>query len=139
MWNWLRKLERAAPPSALRGSPVKPRLKTYSAATGYVFQYVYRGHRSAPRETGEPATEYVFSVTRDRKTFFPVSVWMAEVVVMQWSELHHRELSAAEMYAIAKLSLFEAFDERETVGQSNTQIEADREAIGRHLQALGRL
>jgi hypothetical protein len=31
----------------------------------------------------------------------------------QWEEAHGRELTANERYAIAKLSLFHAFDERE--------------------------
>ena len=132
----MRGQEPAAGHKALRGAPVKPRLKTYSAATGYVYQYVYRGHRSAQARSGRPGGEYVFSVTRDRKTYFPVSVLLAEAVVAEWSESHQRVLSATEIYAIAKLSLFEAFDERENVDQP---IEPDGEAIDRYLEALGRL
>lgn len=139
MWNWLRKQEPAEQQSALHGAPVKPRLKTYSAATGYVFQYVYRGNRRAQAGTDGPVTEYVFSVTRDRKTYFPVSVLLAEAVVAAWSESHQRTLSSTELYAIAKLSLFESFDERENVEQISMPIEIDGGAIGRHLEALGRL
>jgi hypothetical protein len=137
--NWLRKREPAEQPTPLHGAPVRPRLKTYSAATGYVFQYVYRGHRSEQAGSGGPATEYVFSVTRDRKTYFPVSVLLAEAVVAAWSESHLRTLSSTELYAIAKLSLFEAFDQRENVEESSVPVEADAEAIDRHLEALGRL
>jgi hypothetical protein len=83
--------------------------------------------------------EFVFSVTRDRKTYFPVSVLLAVAVVAGWSESHERVLSETEMYAIAKLSLFEAFDERENVDQFSMPMEPDGEAIDRHLEALGRL
>ena len=139
VWNWLRRQEAAEPPTPLRGAPVRPRLKTYSAATGYVYQYVYRGHRSAQAVTGAPATEYVFSVTRDRKTYFPVSVLIAETTLTTWSESRERVLSQTEIYAIAKLSLFEAFDEREAVEQFSMPIKSDAAAIDRHLEALGRL
>ncbi len=139
VWNWLRKREPSEQQSPLHGAPVKPRLKTYSAATGYVFQYVYRGHRSGEVGRGRPATEYVFSVTRDRKTYFPVSVLLAEAVVAAWSESQQRTLSSTELYAIAKLSLFEAFDGRENSEELSMPIEPDGSAIDRHLEALGRL
>jgi len=78
-------------------------------------------------------------VTRDRKTYFPVSVWLADSVVADWSESHQRALSATEIYAIAKLSLFEALDASESVEQLCKPIEPNGEAIDRHLEALGRL
>ena len=138
MWNWPRKMpsERRSP---LHGAPIKPRLKTYSAATGYVFQYVYRGHRRGQTGNGLPASEYVFSVSCDRKTYFPVSVRLAEAVVVGWGERYQRALSATEIYAIAKLSLFEAFDERQDLDQLSLPVEPDGEAVDRHLGALGRL
>ncbi|MGA7411526.1 MAG: hypothetical protein WBW33_13675 [Bryobacteraceae bacterium] len=139
VWNWWRRQEAARQQTPLHGAPVRPRLKTYSGATGYVFQYVYRGHRSGQAGRGGAATEYVFSVSRDRKTYFPVSVLLAEPVVAAWSESHQRTLSSTELYAIAKLSLFEAFDERENIEEFSVPVEADAAAIDRHLGALGRL
>ena len=112
VWNWLRKRETAEPGTTLHGAPVKPRLKTYSAETGYVYQYVYRGHRSAPVPDGPRSKQYVFSVSRDRKNYFPVFVVLAEQVVSSWCAAHQRVLSETELYAIAKLSLFEALDQR---------------------------
>jgi len=139
VWNWLRTQEPEQQQSPLHGAPVKPRLKTYSAATGYVYQYVYRGHRSVPAAGGGAASEYVFSVSRDRKTYFPVSVLVAEAVVAGWNESHQRVLSATEIYAIAKLTLFEAFDERENAEQLSMPTGLDSDAIDRHLGTLGRL
>jgi hypothetical protein len=139
VWNWLRRQTPATRETTLRGAPVKPRLKAYSAETGYVYQYAYQGYRSAQTRDGGQAKEYVFSVSRDRKTYFPVSVSVADAVVKTWSSAHERVLSETELYAIAKLSLFEAFDERNEVQQFSMPIEPDAAAIDRHLSALGRL
>jgi len=89
------------------------RLKTYSAQSGYVYQYFYEGHRtySGPAETG---TEYVFRMSADRKDWRSTSVFLADPVVQGWQAEHSRTLSSTERYAIAKLALFQAFDERST-------------------------
>ena len=72
-----------------------------------MYQYYYTGHRPL-RES----TEYVFEVSADRKQFIPVSVFLPAASLQPWQQAHGRELIAAERYAIAKLSLFHAFDER---------------------------
>ncbi len=125
--------------NTLRGAPSKPRLKTYSAESGYVYQYVYRGYRKAPLRDSKPSREYVFSVSRDRKTYLPIFVVLADQVISLWCATHQRELSETELYAIAKLSLFEALDQREQVEDLSAPIEIDGDAIDRHLAALGRL
>jgi hypothetical protein len=139
VWNWLRKQETPEPVKTLRGAPLKPRLKTYSAESGYVYQYVYRGYRSAPVPDGPRSKQYVFSVSRDRKNYFPVFVVLAEQVVSSWCAAHQRVLSETELYAIAKLSLFEALDQRQEVAELGAPIEISGDAIERHLAALGRL
>src|ERR1700674_5336219 len=98
-------------PAALTGAPAVRRLKTYSAQSGYVYQYFYEGHRSS---SPERATEYVFNVSPDRKTSFFVSVFVSEGAMESWQDQSGRTLSAAERYAIAKMALFQAFDERES-------------------------
>ena len=95
----------------LAGAPAVRRQKTYSAQSGYVYQYYYLGMRHYGRP-GEEGVEYVFEVSADRKTSTPVSVLLSNDSVASWQERHGRELSAAERYAIAKMSLFQAFDER---------------------------
>jgi len=91
-------------PVPLSGAPAIRRMKTYSAQSGYVYQYFYEGQR--------PGTEFVFSVSADRKVWGPVSVIVNDAAVKAWEQAHARELSATERYAIAKLALFQAFDER---------------------------
>jgi hypothetical protein len=98
-------------PAPLTGAPAVRRQKTYSAQSGYVYQYFYQGHRASSSERG---TEYVFDVSSDRKTSLPVSVFVSDAVVENWQNQSGRILSATEQYAIAKMSLFQAFDERQT-------------------------
>jgi hypothetical protein len=106
MFDWLRKKE-----APLTGAPTVLRQKTYSAETGYVYQYFYEGQRPAKRD-GVTGTQYVFNVSADRKTSFPVSVFVSDSVLEQWEKEHGRPLSSTERYAVAKLALFRAFDQR---------------------------
>lgn len=100
-WLWRKPLE------PLRGAPAVRRQKTYSAQSGYVYQYYYEGYRPA----GD-CTEYVFEVSADRKTSFPVTVVLEQAAVEAWNRERGRELTPTECYAAAKLALFQAFDER---------------------------
>jgi hypothetical protein len=96
-------------------------MKTYSAQSGYVYQYFYDGHR--PAGSGADAgTEFVFSVSADRKNWHPVSVVVAESAIAHWQQTHRRDLSGTERYAVAKMALFQAFDERAAPGQMNHEI-----------------
>ena len=95
----------------LTGAPAIRRQKTYSGQTGYVYQYYYEGHRPY-RRVPSHGTEYVFSVSGDRKTSRPVSVLVSETALEDWQSRHGRTLYPSERYAIAKMALFQAFDER---------------------------
>jgi hypothetical protein len=97
----------------LTGAPPVRRLKTYSAQSGYVYQYCYEGQRSF-QKSGENGTEFVFSLCTDRKTWHGCKVLLSDSALTLWEASHERELSATERYAVAKMALFQAFDERET-------------------------
>jgi len=84
------------------------RLKTYTAETGFVYQYYFVGSRAALHED---STEYVFDVSADRKTTFSVSVFLQTSAVAEWERRHERKLIEAEHYASVKMRLFTAFDE----------------------------
>ena len=94
----------------LAGAQATRRLKTYSAQSGYAYQYYFEGHRPlAGRGTG---TEFVFTVSADRKRWQAVEVRIPDAAIESWERAHGREISSTERYAVAKLSLFHAFDER---------------------------
>src|SRR5271156_4310150 len=100
----------------MASNPPIRRLKTYTGAQGYVYQYYYVGKRAAlPDDPEAPATEFIFDVTSDRKLTYAVSVFLGDGARGAWSQDHGRPLNDAEQYAAVKLRLFRAFDEIEDV------------------------
>lgn len=135
MFRWLADRFRRTPPP-LEGGPALPRQKTYSAASGYVYQYFYQGHRPA-RRSGQAGEEYVFDVSADRKSSFPVSVFLFDRAAESWERRSGRPLLSKERYAVAKIALFQAFDERAGPPEMREEIlvrPADLDGI---LESLG--
>jgi hypothetical protein len=120
-------------PVPLTGAPAVRRQKTYSARSGYVYQYFYEGQRPAQHE---PGAEFVFDVSADRKTSAPVSVFVLSPAVEAWERTHGRELTGTERYAIAKIALFQAFDERESPAAMNAPVRVEADAVADILQSL---
>jgi hypothetical protein len=98
-------------PVALTGAPAIRRMKTYSAQSGYVYQYYFEGYRPLS-ENGDTGTEFVFQISADRKEWSAVSVCLTETALRAWETAQARQLSSTERYAVAKLALFQGFDER---------------------------
>ena len=107
--SFLRKLFGGEEP--LSGGSASRRQKTYSADSGYVFQYTFEGFRQTARGT-ERGYEYVFNVSPNRREWFPVAVFLGRTVLGRWSAAH-RELTASERFAISKIALRRAFDAHE--------------------------
>jgi hypothetical protein len=106
-------------------------MKTYSAQSGYVYQYFYEGQREF-EHSGESGDEFVFTISADRKNWHPASVLVASATLREWEKKHARELNSTERYAVAKIALFQAFDERATPDLMKGEIRvrnADVEAI----------
>ena len=111
-------------------------MKTYSAQSGYVYQYYYEGHRPF-RSAGEIGREFVFRISADRKIWSEAGVHISDEAVAHWQRSHARELSNNERYAIAKMALFQAFDDRSNPALMKDPVRvrpADVEAI---VEALG--
>jgi hypothetical protein len=114
------------------------RVKTYTAQTGYVYQYYFVGQRKALASDPEsPATEYVFDVTSDRKTMFAVSVFLSPVAVEAWSTARGRQLSDPECYAAVKLRLMQGFDELPDMLQSGRRLRVEAAEICDLLASIG--
>ena len=56
--------------------------------------------------------EFVFRVSADRKQWHDTSVHLDPASIHEWQARQGRDLTSTEHYAVAKLALFEAFDER---------------------------
>src|ERR1700690_2323858 len=120
-------------PVPLTGAPPVRRQKTYSAQSGYVYQYYYEGQRPPRPERG---VEFVFDVSADRKTSTAVSVLVPEDVVESWQRDHGRALNSTERYAIAKMALFQAFAQRESPAGMSAPVRVDVAAATEILQTL---
>ena len=108
--KWLQ-FGKKADEAPLTGAPAKARLKTYSAQSGYVYQYVFAGQRATSRNRA-PGMEYAFDVSYDRRTHHRIWVVVSDDALSGWVGANNRTLTNSERYGVAKLALRNAFDER---------------------------
>jgi hypothetical protein len=97
------------------------RVKSYSAASGYVYQYYF--YEVEKTRCGNAAgTEYIYIVSVDRKEAFPVKVFVDKNAMNRWSERTGQQLTGTEEYAVAKMRLFQAFDELVEVSAGTPEL-----------------
>lgn len=114
------------------------RMKTYTGGQGYVYQYYFVGKRTAADGSSDnPATEYIFDVTSDRKTTFAVSVLLEESALRSSAQAHGRAPSEAEEYGAVKMRLFKAFDEIEDMLAHGRHLVVDPPALEEAFSTLG--
>jgi hypothetical protein len=114
------------------------RLKTYTGAQGYVYQYYFVGKRPAPAGPSESAaTEFIFDVTSDRKLTYEVRILLLHQVVAAWGQAHGRALTDSEQYAAVKMRLFRAFDEVADMRAEGRALQIDLPSLEQSLAALG--
>jgi hypothetical protein len=134
----LRYAESVANHNSKRFSMSVRRVKTYTAQTGYVYEYYFVGKRPAlPDEPLAPATEYIFDVSSDRKSIYAVSIFLSADAVPRFSSEHGRALSEPEQYASAKLRLLQAFDEIPDMLQNGRRLLIDAESLAQLLASVG--
>ena len=113
-------------------------LKTYSAQTGYVYQYYFVGQRAALADDPEaPSTEYIFDATSDRRTTFAVSVFLPPSALEHWASVRGRALTEPEQYAGVKMRLLQAFDEVTDMIGKGRRLRLDGEALVELLDSIG--
>jgi hypothetical protein len=120
--SWWQKLFRRTPDYG--GAPRLQRQKTYSAESGYVYQYSLSSFRQH-RRSGEKGYEYCFSVSGGRAAESQISVILRNGVLQQWEAQHVRELTASERYALAKIALKRHLDGSETPADVQTNVSPD--------------
>jgi hypothetical protein len=107
MPSWLDRLLHKPEAPPLRATPPVRRRKNYSALSGYAYEYFFEGFRDYPGER-----RYEFTVSGDRKRWFTLLVIVPEASLALGDETGRPGLADNERYAVAKLALFAAFDER---------------------------
>jgi hypothetical protein len=100
------------------------RVKSYSAATGYVYQYYFYEVLKV-RRGATPGTEYVYMVSVDRQKVFPLRIFVRRDAVEEWGRKAGRALTGTEEYAIAKMCLFHALDEVSEIEKHGSDLVVD--------------
>jgi hypothetical protein len=116
------------------------RVKSYSAADGYVYQYYFfegnRSHRGASH-----GGEFTYVITADRHSAFPFKIFVHQSALESWAAQNGRALTSSEEYAVAKMRLFQAFDEGTVqsvpTGQPPREVVVDESNLEELLGLLG--
>ena len=111
------------------------RIKSYSAATGYVYQYQFQDVHPVI-EGSASGNEYVYYVSADRKTMFPIRIFVPRDSVKRWSRKTGRALTGTEEYAVAKMRLFQALDEIEEFAKTRPKLTVNESNLGALLERL---
>jgi len=131
MFGWLKRwfgVREAVPAPATNTR----RVKTYQAETGYVYQYTFDGRHCNGRET-----EFVFSVSVDRKANRRVSIVLPETAIAAYEKEKDRRLAENERYGVAKIGLFRLFDAGEKPDQVWKGSRIDQAQAREFIDVLG--
>ena len=111
------------------------RVKSYSAATGHVYQYYFYEVEKSKRGAAA-GTEYVYVASVDRKQVFPVRIFVNKDALEKSSARTGREFTGTEEYAIAKMRLFQAFDEVQGFSAKTPELLVDESNLDALLSQL---
>ena len=116
------------------------RVKSYSAANGYVYQYYFfEGDRA--QRNGSPGGEFTYAISVDRKSAFRFKIFVHQSALEAWAKQNGRHLSSSEEYAVAKMRLFQACDEGSVQvpaeGQQGGEVAVDESNLEALLEQLG--
>ena len=122
-----------AKPEAVR------RIKSYSAANGYVYQYCFYEVNRVQFD-GAPAGEFIYAISADRATSFGLRIFVVQSALESWARANGRALTSSEEYAVAKMRLFQAFDEdavpRTAEGAADLRLVVDESNLEALLKSL---
>jgi hypothetical protein len=111
------------------------RIKSYSAASGYVYQYQFQDVHPATRGAAS-GNEYVYYVSADRKSMFPVRILVRSDALEAWKKQTGRAWTGTEEYAVAKMRLFQALDQVEDFATSRPDLTVDDSNLAVLLERL---
>ena len=113
------------------------RCKTYAAETGIVYRYFFESRRRQVRPAGiGPGSDYIFVLTADQRPPFELRVFVSERAMAACRAAHGRDLDPSEQYALAKMRLFQACDEREDLRAESLSLVVDDSNVEELLAAL---
>jgi len=104
------------------------RIKSYSAANGYVYQYCFYEVNRVLLD-GQAAGEFIYAISADRTKSYGLRILVMQSALEAWAKVNGRAVTSSEEYAVAKMRLFQAFDEgdapltTETAGQMRLVVD----------------
>jgi hypothetical protein len=111
------------------------RIKSYSAESGYVYQYQFQDVH--PAQHGDArGNEYIYYVSADRKKMFPVRIFVRQDAIKKFTKTTGRVLTGTEEYAVAKMRLFQAFDEGQELSATGPPLIVDESNLSTLLERL---
>lgn len=115
------------------------RVKSYSAANGYVYQYCFYEVNRVTNDGG-PAGEFIYAISADRKTTFGLKIVVQQSALEAWARTNGRALTSSEEYAVAKMCLFQGFDDDAVpltaAGAADIALFVDESNLEKLLEAL---
>lgn len=78
----------------------------------------------------------MYNVSADRKTMFPLRVVVSRETLEQWAVHSGRSLTSTEEYAVAKMRLFQAFDEEDNLAHSRPVLQVDAANLAALIESL---
>jgi hypothetical protein len=111
------------------------RIKSYSAESGYVYQYQFQDVHPS-KHGSAPGNEYIYYVSADRKKMFPVRIFVGKEAAERWAKATSRALTGTEEYAVAKMRLFQAFDDGEELSATGPALIVDESNLNALLERL---
>jgi hypothetical protein len=111
------------------------RIKSYSADSGFVYQYQFQDAHPAQQGTAR-GNEYVYYVSADRKKMLPVRIFVRADAVERSVKSTGRALTGTEEYAVAKMRLFQAFDEGAELSATGPALVVDDSNLNTLLERL---
>jgi hypothetical protein len=128
-----------SPPQPNNAPMSKPetvrRIKSYSAENGYVYQYQFQDVHPAQRDAAK-GNEFIYYVSADRKTMFPIRIFVRREALDQWTKQTGRALTGTEEYAVAKMRLFQALDEVTDFATTRPELIVDASDLPALLERL---
>ncbi len=111
------------------------RIKSYSAENGYVYQYQFQDVHPVQRDAAK-GNEFIYYVSADRKTMFPIRIFVGRETLDQWTKQTGRALTGTEEYAVAKMRLFQALDEVADFATARPELTVDATNLPSLLERL---
>ncbi len=134
-WHRIDTFGRQPNNSPMARPEVARRVKSYSAATGYVYQYQFQETVKSRRGLAS-GTQYIYWISRDRQSAFPVRIFVKRSAVEKWGRRAGRAMTGTEEYAVAKLRLFQAFDDVEDLSSASADFTVDESNLETFLNQL---